>query len=49
MTLHGEADSQAQKDLTTEYAKDVDGVKNVKNQMTIDERGSNPHEWRHER
>jgi osmotically-inducible protein OsmY len=35
VTLQGEATSQAQKDLTTEYAKDVDGVKDVKNEMTI--------------
>jgi osmotically-inducible protein OsmY len=35
VTLQGEADSQAQKDLTTEYAKDVDGVKDVKNEMTV--------------
>lgn len=33
--LSGEASSQAQKDLTTEYAKDVEGIKDVKNQMTI--------------
>ena len=35
VTLQGEADSQAQKDLTTEYAKDIDGVKDVKNEMTV--------------
>jgi osmotically-inducible protein OsmY len=35
VTLKGEAASQAQKDLTTEYAKDVDGVKSVKNEMTV--------------
>jgi hyperosmotically inducible periplasmic protein len=35
VTLRGEATSQAQKDLTTEYAKDIDGVKTVKNEMTI--------------
>jgi osmotically-inducible protein OsmY len=35
VTLHGEADNQAQKELTTEYAKDVDGVKDVKNKMTV--------------
>ena len=35
VTLTGEATSQAQKDLTTEYAKDVQGVKNVKNEMTV--------------
>jgi len=35
VTLLGEATSQAQKDLTTEYAKDVEGVKNVKNDMTV--------------
>ena len=34
-TLQGEATSQAQKDLTTEYAKDVDGVKDVKNEMGV--------------
>jgi hyperosmotically inducible periplasmic protein len=35
VTLTGEATSQAQKDLTTEYAKDVEGVKAVKNEMTV--------------
>jgi hyperosmotically inducible protein len=35
VTLSGEASSAAQKDLTTEYAKDVDNVKEVKNDMTI--------------
>lgn len=35
VTLKGEATSLAQKDLTTEYAKDVEGVKGVSNEMTI--------------
>jgi hyperosmotically inducible protein len=35
VTLRGEASSQAQKELTTEYAKDVEGVKAVKNEMTV--------------
>ena len=35
VTLQGEAASQAQKDLTTEYAKDVEGVKDVKNEMVV--------------
>jgi hyperosmotically inducible protein len=35
VSLSGEASSQAQKELTTEYAKDVEGVKEVKNEMTI--------------
>ena len=35
VTLRGEANTQAQKNLTTEYAKDVEGVKDVKNEMTI--------------
>lgn len=35
VTLTGEAASQAQKDLTTEYAKDIVGVKSVKNEMTV--------------
>jgi hyperosmotically inducible periplasmic protein len=36
VTLHGEATTEAQKELTTEYAKDVDGVKSVKNDMAIE-------------
>jgi hyperosmotically inducible periplasmic protein len=35
VTLQGEASSMAQKELTTEYAKDVDNVKEVRNEMTI--------------
>jgi osmotically-inducible protein OsmY len=35
VTLRGDAASQAQKELTTEYAKDVEGVKDVKNEMTV--------------
>jgi osmotically-inducible protein OsmY len=37
VTLQGEATSQAQKDLTTEYVKDVEGVKGVNNEMTATE------------
>jgi hyperosmotically inducible periplasmic protein len=35
VTLRGNADNQAQKDLTTEYVKDVEGVKDVNNEMTV--------------
>jgi osmotically-inducible protein OsmY len=35
VTLTGEASSLAQKQLTTEYAKDIDNVKEVRNEMTI--------------
>ena len=35
VTLKGEAGNQAQKDLTAEFAKDVAGVKEVNNEMTI--------------
>ena len=35
VTLSGEASSIAQKELTTEYAQDVEGVKSVKNEMTV--------------
>ena len=35
VTLRGDAASQAQKELTAEYAKDVEGVKEVKNEMTV--------------
>jgi hyperosmotically inducible periplasmic protein len=37
VTLKGAASSQSQKDLTTEYAMDVEGVKDVKNEMTVAE------------
>lgn len=35
VTLRGEAATQAQKELTTEYAKDVEGVKDVNNEMIV--------------
>ena len=35
VTLRGDAASQAQKELTTAYARDVEGVKDVKNEMTV--------------
>jgi hyperosmotically inducible periplasmic protein len=35
VTLKGEASNAAQKELTTEYAKDIEGVKEVKNEMTV--------------
>jgi osmotically-inducible protein OsmY len=34
VTLRGVATNEAQRDLTTEYVKDVEGVKDVKNEMT---------------
>ena len=36
VTLHGQASTEAQKELTTEYVKDVDGVKSVQNDMTVE-------------
>lgn len=35
VTLRGEAATQAQKELTTEYARDVEGVKDVNNEMIV--------------
>jgi len=35
VTLQGVASSEAQKELTGEYAKDIDNVKSVKNEMTV--------------
>jgi len=35
VTLQGRAANEAQKELTTEYAKDVEGVKGVNNEMTV--------------
>ena len=44
VTLSGEASSLAQKELTTEYARDVEGVKEVKNEMTIARTPARPDE-----
>jgi hyperosmotically inducible protein len=35
VTLHGEAGSQAEKGLAAEYVKEVEGVKDVDNKMTV--------------
>ena len=35
VTLHGDAENQAEKDLTTQYVMDIEGVKDVKNNMTV--------------
>lgn len=35
VTLRGNAPSQAQKELTAEYARDIEGVKGVNNEMTV--------------
>ena len=39
--LSGNADNTAQKDLTEEYVKDIDGVRSVKNDIQVVEPGSN--------
>jgi len=44
VSLSGKACSLAQKELTTEYAKDVEGVKGVKNQMTVAKNPAKPDE-----
>jgi osmotically-inducible protein OsmY len=44
VSLRGEAASQAQKELTTEYARDVEGVKVVNNEMTIAKNPAKPDE-----
>jgi osmotically-inducible protein OsmY len=38
VTLSGTADSQAQKDLTEAYAKDIDGVKSVQNEIVVQDK-----------
>jgi osmotically-inducible protein OsmY len=35
VTLQGEANSLAQKELTSEYARDIDHVRDVRNEMTV--------------
>lgn len=42
VSLRGEASSLAQKELTTEYARDVEGVKEVKNEMTVASKPGKP-------
>jgi osmotically-inducible protein OsmY len=44
VTLRGEAANQAQIDLTTAYIKDVEGVKDVQNEMTLTTTSKNPGE-----
>jgi hyperosmotically inducible periplasmic protein len=44
VTLRGEATSQAQIDLATEYIRDVEGVKDVKNDMTVQKTNKTPAE-----
>jgi len=44
VTLRGEAANPAQLDLTTEYIKDVEGVKDVKNEMTVSKAPKKPAE-----
>jgi Predicted periplasmic or secreted lipoprotein len=41
VTLRGDAASEAQKDLTAEYAKDVEGVKGVNNEMIVTKTSKN--------
>jgi osmotically-inducible protein OsmY len=35
VTLRGEATSEAQKELITEYVKDIEGIEGVRNEMTV--------------
>ena len=44
VTLQGVAASQAEKELATEYAKDIDNVKSVNNEMTIAKTPATPKE-----
>jgi osmotically-inducible protein OsmY len=41
VTLNGTASSPAQKELTEAYAKDIDGVKSVKNELVVQEKPAN--------
>ncbi len=49
VTLRGTASSEAQKQLTSEYAEDVSGVKDVDNKMTVEKSGSASHRSMDER
>ncbi|MEO6005133.1 MAG: BON domain-containing protein [Opitutus sp.] len=39
-TLTGTADTMAQKELTTAYAKDIDGIKSVKNDIVVNDKAA---------
>jgi osmotically-inducible protein OsmY len=49
VSLRGEASSMAQKELTTEHAKDVEGVKEVNNEMTVAKTPAKPGESTNEK
>jgi hyperosmotically inducible periplasmic protein len=44
VTLRGDADTEAQKELTTEYVKDVEGVKDVRNELVVSKNPRKPNE-----
>jgi osmotically-inducible protein OsmY len=44
VTLTGVADSLAQKELTAEYAKDIDNVKSINNEMTVAKTPATPNQ-----
>lgn len=49
VSLRGEAANEAQKELTAEYAQDVEGVKSVKNELTIAKTPAKPAQTTQER
>jgi hyperosmotically inducible protein len=49
VSLRGEASSEAQKELTGEYARDVEGVGSVNNEMTVAKTPAKPSETMSER
>jgi len=44
VTVRGDAASRAQKELTTEYVRDVDGVREVRNEMSVSKTAKNVYE-----
>jgi hyperosmotically inducible periplasmic protein len=42
--MRGHAVNQVQKELSTDYAKDVDGVKDVINEMSVSKTSDKTHE-----
>ena len=49
VTLKGEAQNQAQKDLAGAYSRDVTGVKDVKNEITIAKMSAEPKQMKEEK
>lgn len=49
VTLRGKATSEAQRDLITEYVRDINGIEGVRNEMTVTPLATEPQQTRQEK